>query len=474
MGRRWCLVLILFFLSLTDGEARLRKRIQPKPYTPKYSSIVLDADTGETLHNEEADGVRHPASLTKMMTLYLVFEAIKKGRITLKTQMPVSAKASRQAPSKLGLVSGESISLKTAILGLVTKSANDAAVVVAEFLGGSEEAFARQMTQKARALGMSATVFRNASGLPNPAQVTSARDMAILSRALYRDYPRESKYFSLRSFTHKGVEHRNHNHLLGKVPGVDGIKTGFIGASGFNLAASAVRFNKANQPRRLITVVMGGENRHWRDRRVTELLELYFAKEGWSRSARSEVDSEVSSEIHSEISDVLNDLIYEQEAAGKVMMVGESVQAVQSVQPVQPKHPKHPKQKVFEKEFNSILEDMSEVDGPSDQQGMQKTLPANWVVPVPGVTKINATRSSFTKASPKPTLRTVQLSAVSSEKKAKNLAQTAAKKLGFGRSHVHKVRRGKRTLYSPQVTGIPAPKATRACRVLGNKCVVLA
>jgi D-alanyl-D-alanine carboxypeptidase len=451
--------IFVFVLSWTflmsDADARLRTRIQPKPYSPKYSSIVMDADTGQVLHNEEAEGLRHPASLTKMMTLYMVFEALKQRRLSLETRMPVSAKASRQAPSKLGLVPGETISLKTAILGLVTKSANDAAVVVAEFLAGSEEAFARQMTQKARGLGMTKTVFRNASGLPHPSQVTSAKDMAILSRALYRDYPNQYKYFSLRSFNHKGVEHRNHNHLLGKVQGVDGIKTGYIGASGFNLAASAVRLTKNNQRRRLITVVMGGSNRHWRDRRVTELLESYFAREGAHRQIIESVDE----------NDHLNELIYEEEAIDTAttnqplsnkdidsLLHEVSVEAMDT--------PLIEAVSIQEKESPALLSSANEQIPP------RRSLPPNWSVPSP--------KPALKVPSPSTTVRTLQLSTLACEKKANSLAKASVKKLGFGRPTVQKIRRGKRTLYSAQITGIPASKATNACRVLAGKCVVLA
>lgn len=465
MWQKICLLILSCSLLANDADARLRKRIQPKQYTPKYSSVVMDADTGEILHDEDANGIRHPASLTKMMTLYMVFEALKEGRISLKTRMPVSAKASRQAPSKLGLTPGETISIKTAILGLVTKSANDVAVVVAEFLGGSEEAFARQMTQKARALGMSKTVFRNASGLPNPAQVTSAKDMAILSRALYQDYPNQYKYFSLRSFNHKGTEHRNHNHLLGKVAGVDGIKTGFIGASGFNLAASAVRLDQYDRPHRLITVVMGGANRHWRDRRVTELLETHFAKEGALRHFTETIDDSQ-----------LNELIYEEheDAFEHVAIDPLSNESIDNLL--------H-EVAVEEGEF-SILENLgtsqsaSKIEINVDQipasiPQQPKTLPANWVIPskAPAPTKMKMAPSS---PKPKTTApRTLQLMTVSSEKKARSLAQAASKKIGLGRVKIQKIRRGKSTLFSPQITGIPANKAHTACQMIVGKCVIL-
>ncbi len=443
MWRRVGLLFLGLIISASDSDARLRKKITPKPYSPKYSSIVMDAETGQVLHNEDADGIRHPASLTKMMTLYMAFEALREGRITLETRLPVSARASRQAPSKLGLSPGETIPLKATILGLVTKSANDAAVVMAEFLGGSEEAFARKMTQKARALGMSSTVFKNASGLPNPSQITSARDMAILSRALYRDYPNQYKYFSLRSFFYKGTEHRNHNHLLGKVKGVDGIKTGFIGASGFNLAASAVRATESNQRRRLITVVMGGPNRHWRDRRVTELFEIYFARNGAHRDVPIIED------------DQLNDMIAEHDSepdlSHEISFETTNDQAESTP------------------DIDTLLHETINEDTPAMAQTCQytpeepKTLPANWIKPS---APPNA-KKTYSK-------RTIQLTTVSSEKKAKSIARDAVRKIGYGKINVHKVKRGRKTLYSPQIVGIPAPQANGACKILSGKCIVLA
>lgn len=445
MWRRVSLLVLGLIVSASDSDARLRKKITPKPYTPKYSSIVMDAETGQILHNEDANGIRHPASLTKMMTLYMAFEALREGRINLETRLSVSARASRQAPSKLGLVPGETISLKTAILGLVTKSANDAAVVVAEYLGGSEEAFARKMTQKARALGMQSTVFKNASGLPNPSQITSARDMAVLSRALYRDYPNQYKYFSLRSFFYKGTEHRNHNHLLGKVQGVDGIKTGFIGASGFNLAASAVRATNSNQRRRLITVVMGGPNRHWRDRRVTELFETYFARNGAHRDVPIIDDTQLNDMIaeYEDDQDVLQEISYE------------SIDTTSHSTP----------------DIDSLLHEAIHEDIPIATQTCQytpdnepKTLPVNWSRPT---APTSPSKKTFSK-------RTIQLTTVSNEKKAKAIAHDAIKKIGYGKVNVHKVKRGKKTLYAPQVTGIPAPQANGACKMLTGKCIVLA
>lgn len=277
-------LIIVFFISLINETLAKTTYRQSKYLSPEYASIVMDANTGQVLESEEPDALRHPASLTKMMTLYMLFKNIKAHRLTMNTMMRVSSHAASQAPSKLGLKPGDSISVRHAILALVTKSANDVAATVAEHLGGTESAFGAQMTAQCRAMGMSKTTFVNASGLPNPHQITTARDMAILSRALYREFPQFFSHFKMKSFHYKGIEHRNHNHLLGKVVGVDGIKTGYTNASGSNLAASAVRFNEKNEPKRLIVVVLGGKNRIWRDNKVTELLESNFQRLGFAHN----------------------------------------------------------------------------------------------------------------------------------------------------------------------------------------------
>ncbi|MEO5339737.1 MAG: D-alanyl-D-alanine carboxypeptidase [Magnetococcus sp. MYC-9] len=238
-----------------------------------YADLVMDAKTGRILHATNPDQLRHPASLTKMMTLYLAFQALKSGQLRLDQLLPVSQNAASQEPSKLGLQAGHQIRVEDALLGLVTKSANDATVVVAEALGGSEEQFARIMTSKARALGMHHTVFRNPSGLPDPEQVTTARDMAILGYALVYHHPQFYPYFSREGFTYAGVRHNNHNHLMSRYRGMDGIKTGYIRASGFNLVASTVR-----GPTRLIGVVFGGRSAVARDNKMAALLDQAFAQ----------------------------------------------------------------------------------------------------------------------------------------------------------------------------------------------------
>ncbi len=240
-------------------------------YTPPYAAIVLDANSGNVLHSDKADELRHPASLTKIMTLYLLFERLEAGKIRLDTQIPVSEHASIQAPTKLGLKPGETIAVEDAIQAMATKSANDAAVAVAEAIGGSEREFADMMTLKAHALGMTRTLYRNASGLPNDEQVTTARDQALLGRTIAERFPRYYRYFATPSFTYHGRTMRNHNQLLGHVEGMDGIKTGYTEASGFNLVASVRRNN-----RHIVSVVMGGTSAGARDARMRNLIEEYI------------------------------------------------------------------------------------------------------------------------------------------------------------------------------------------------------
>lgn len=240
--------------------------------TAAYADIVIDAETGQIIHETDSDDLRHPASLTKMMTLYLTFQALDSGRLDLNQYMHVSENASYQSPSKLGLRAGQRIRVEDAILGVVTESANDAAVVLAEALGGSESAFADVMTRQAQTLGMTRTRFCNPSGLPNPDQVTTAHDMAILGAALINHYPRYYPYFSHDSFTYAGIYHHNHNHLMDRYDGMDGIKTGYIRASGFNLVASVKRGG-----RRIVAVIFGGHSAVARDNQMAQLLDQSFA-----------------------------------------------------------------------------------------------------------------------------------------------------------------------------------------------------
>lgn len=239
----------------------------------QYAAIIADAASGRVLYEYNADLTAHPASLAKMMTLYLAFEALQAGNLLPTDELKISARAARQPPSRLGLKKGATISARTAILALVTKSANDVAAALAEQLAGSEPEFAQRMNAKARDLGMKYTRFRNASGLHDPDQITTARDMMVLAHAVLRDFPEESRYFSVREFEYGGRVYTNHNGLLGTYAGTDGIKTGYIRAAGYNLAASVHR-----EGRHLLGIVLGGQSAAVRDLNMIYLFERAFAR----------------------------------------------------------------------------------------------------------------------------------------------------------------------------------------------------
>ena len=262
------------------GHGHGHRHAALEDYSPPFASIVVDGNSGSVLQAASPDALRHPASLTKVMTLYLLFDRLETGRLKLDSALKVSEHASEQAPTKLGLKPGQTITVEDAIKGIVTKSANDAAVTVAENLGGDEDRFAKLMTQKAHALGMAHTDYVNASGLPDDDQVTTARDQAVLGRAIQERFPRFYRYFSTESFVYHGEAMRNHNHLLGAVEGVDGIKTGFTRASGFNLLTSLHR-----DGRYLVAVVMGGPSASERDERMRELIGAHIKEAAVRRTA---------------------------------------------------------------------------------------------------------------------------------------------------------------------------------------------
>lgn len=241
----------------------------------RYSSIVVDERSGQIISAANADEYRFPASLTKMMTIYMVFEAISDRRLNFSDAVPVSAWASSMPPTKLGLVPGTSLTVEQAVMGLVTKSANDAAAALGELLGGDEDRFAQLMTVRAHALGMSRTTFRNASGLPDWGQVTTARDLAVLARHLIQDFPQLYHYFSIPSFVFHGRVVPNHQTMLRSYAGADGLKTGYTEASGYNVVTSAVRGDV-----RLIGVVMGASNGWERDQHMAALLDQGFMRLG--------------------------------------------------------------------------------------------------------------------------------------------------------------------------------------------------
>jgi D-alanyl-D-alanine carboxypeptidase len=261
------------FLSLFAALTLLAGLTVSASANPRYAAYVMDAKTGQVLFSRNGDAERYPASLTKMMTLYLLFEAMESGRVAKSTPIPISARAAAEPPTKIGLRAGSTITAENAIYSLVTRSANDISTAIAEFLGGSEQNFARLMTTKARQLGMNSTTFQNAHGLPNPRQVTTARDMAILGIALREHFPQYYSYFGTREFTLGKQRFGNHNRVLGRVRGADGIKTGYIRSSGFNLVSSV-----EDDGRSIVAVVMGGRTARTRDDHMVELIREHLPR----------------------------------------------------------------------------------------------------------------------------------------------------------------------------------------------------
>lgn len=274
--RRGLTACALLATGLATGAVTLASPAAAQIGSSRYAAIVVDNRSGNVLVATNPDETRHPASLTKMMTLYMVFEALREGRLALDSRITFSDEAASRPPSKLGIQAGQSITVEQAILALVTRSANDVAAAVGERLsGGSEARFGQMMTMRARALGMTRTTFRNASGLPDPEQVTTARDMATLGRRLIADFPERYHYFGVSHAQFGGLRIRNHNRMLESYEGVDGIKTGFINASGFNIVTSASRGGQ-----RVVGAVFGGSSWHERDRHMAGLLDRGFDQLG--------------------------------------------------------------------------------------------------------------------------------------------------------------------------------------------------
>lgn len=257
--------------SIAPAEAARKKR--GGGYNPPYAAMVIDAKTGRMLHGVNENALRHPASITKVMTLYMLFEQMERGRFRMDSPLRVSSYAASRPPSKIGVDAGDTIEVEDAIKVLITKSANDVAVVVAENIAGDEVTFAEQMTRRARSLGMTRTVFKNASGLPDAEQVTTARDLTILARAIQKRFPRHYQMFQTRNFAYAGRSYRNHNKLLGRVEGVDGIKTGYTRMSGFNLMTSA----KADG-RHIVSIVLGGRSGRVRDNIMAGLVVAHLPR----------------------------------------------------------------------------------------------------------------------------------------------------------------------------------------------------
>ncbi|MFS2009566.1 serine hydrolase [Azospirillum sp. CT11-132] len=381
----------------------------------KAAAIVVDARTGQVLIDQDADAITYPASLTKMMTLYLTFDALDDGRLTLDQQLPVSSWAESMSPTKLGLRAGQTLKVETAILGLVTKSANDAAVVLAEALGGTESRFAEMMTRKAREIGMRHTVYRNASGLPNMEQVTTARDYAMLSRALMRDHAKYYPYFSRRNFAYGGRTLANHNHLMSRYEGMDGIKTGYTVASGFNLAASAVR-----DGRRLVGVVMGGKSAVSRDNKMAALLDQAFG-----RPSRGNEDAPVMASLDTTRSDATD---------------GEGDDDEEPVVKAKPVRA-------------SLQTAAIPVAAPKEEKASRGSASSHWGVQVGAFSSKAAGNKAVSQA----------------VKQAPFLLRTA-------KPSVVQAKTGKETVYRARLTGLDEKDARKACAVLtkhGHHCVAV-
>ena len=428
------LVLVALALSLVGVSA------SATPAEAKYAAIVIDAETGAVLHETNADTKNFPASLTKMMTLYMLFEALERGDVSLTDKLSVSARAAKQQPSKLGLKSGSTITVESAIRALVTKSANDVAVVVAEALGETEWGFAKLMTAKAKKLGMSRTNFANASGLPDSRQLSTARDMATLSLALIEDFPQYYHYFSLDSFTYKGKTYANHNKLLNSYDGVDGIKTGYTKASGYNIAVSSVQ-----NGRRLICIVFGGKTAGVRNRNATALLDQAFA---------STAD----------------------------IAVKKKAPAVQEVYVAPPLPPEKPiamvslPAEVFEEGATEAEIIAALQPPPASPQPLAAPLPAT---PLPDKSQVAALGSVANDASPEE-LWSIQVGAFSryanAEKAAVAAGGQAKKPLKGASVQVVEVKNDQGTLYRARLANLNEAEAREACRLLTKQntaCLVI-
>lgn len=396
----------------------------------RYASIVIDSDTGSVLHAANPDTRSYPASLTKVMTLFLLFDELDAGRVHLDTKFTASAHAAGQAPSKLGLEPGEKISVESLILALVTKSANDAAVVVAEGVGGTESHFAEMMTRKAHALGMRSTTYRNASGLPNPGQMSTVRDQATLARAMIHAHPGYYKYFATRQFVYEGQQINSHNRLMLHYQGADGIKTGYINASGFNLISSAKRGGH-----RIIGVVFGGTTAASRDRHMGQLLDKAFA-----RLKKGGADVEVAkAEAEPEDLPDLDELVAAAQAADTAQTHEAAPAAkVSLVKPhkVAKAKPQHTK-KVAMRAPSQDEDDEDEAAGDAD--------PASWAI---------------------------QVGAYHTYKPAHKAASDAARKLGGlvakASIDIDKAGKGRKLVYRARISGFNEEQARAACKRLGR------
>ncbi|CAM3591624.1 D-alanyl-D-alanine carboxypeptidase [Halomonas casei] len=424
---------------------------------PRYAGIVVDLDNGEVLYAENIDDQRYPASLTKMMTLYLTFEALQAGTLRIDQPLPVSSVAAAKPAVKLWLAAGSSIPVDTAIRALAVRSANDVAAVIAEALGGTEERFSDMMTTKARELGMHATTFRNASGLPDDGQVTTARDMLTLSVRVMQDFPQYYHYFGLQEFTYRGTRHTSHNRLVRDYPGADGLKTGFIRASGFNVATTAVHGN-----RRLMAVVMGGFSAQSRDTHMANLLDRSFLR----ASLRDQQNWMASTNV-----------------AQEFMTFGPT--ALMPPQPVAPPAQRQPMLAVVEtvpspapssslssapaRDLDAQLADVSSIQRPNEQQAAPQHDPLQaFIEREQQMASVSEAGGSWG----------IQVGAFSQEMQARHLAQQAAQRVDQsvgGRVEVDTIA-GQTPVYRARLVALDEQRARQACRQLHSQsmdCMVV-
>jgi D-alanyl-D-alanine carboxypeptidase len=442
--------------KVVKAKAGSAKSAKSKYNAPIYASIVIDVATGQVLSEANADRKSYPASLTKMMTLYLLFDALQKREVHMDTAIPVSVRAANAAPSKLNLQPKQTITVEQAIQALITKSANDVAVAVGEHLGGTEEAFAAKMTAKARAIGMSQTTFKNANGLPNPAQFSTARDMATLGMRLMKDFPQYYGEFARMEFDYKGQTIRTHNHLLEFYEGADGIKTGYTAASGFNLVASATRNGY-----RIIGVMFGGASASSRDQRLAALMDQGF--------------STLSGQPETAIAAKESDRIAQQIALASQPATEDEAEQGDREEPYQPAT--HADRSTIETTSLAPLPAVPQATAPeaaapqtAPRQLAVLDAPAPSVKPAPSLSAVPPQAPAPAAKTTEPSSWGIQVGAYAARSAAETQATTSAVKLkptfNGATALVVPVKVKGKTMYRARIVGLPSDELVKACSVL--------
>lgn len=458
-GGFWAVVLFAFVAALYVAPGSAEAKSKVKRSIPAAAAIVVDAESGNVLYESNSDARTYPASLTKMMTLYLLFEAIEAKQVKLDDMLPVSSHAAVQPATDLGLRAGRSISVEKAVLGLIVHSANDAAVVVAEALGGTERQFAAMMTKKARQLGMTSTTFRNASGLPDKGQLTNARDMAILARALIARFPGYYPYFATERFTHLGRTYTTHNHVVRNYAGADGLKTGYIRASGYNVATSAIR-----NGRRIIAVVMGGRSAYARDTQMMTMLDQGFAL------VAKQPKTQVASATLPRAPTI---------ASAQPTKTAKKVGAPTMLMPAAKPQPETLKAAAVVPQATAAQEAVTvRVDVPTDEDVAVKAADSVEVSAAAQVASVEPTAAPATtekKSSAAKGRWGIQVGAFNAYEPALNAAKRASKRVAKWVKNaqvvVDETAKGKTTLYRARLVGLSKQNAQKACRQLKAKAI---